>query len=273
MQKALDDDHVKAIVLRVDSPGGSASASDEIWNVLKAADKKKPVTVSMGQFAASGGYYISCAGRHITADPATITGSIGVVGGKVVIKGALDWAGLNIEPIDKGAHVEMLSALRPYTDEERAFIQKSMEEVYGVFTSRVSTARGEKVAHLEEVAQGRLFTGQQAKEAGLVDDVGTLNDTIKAAAKTAGLGENYQIIILPEPKTLADILRDSLADAKLPIMTGDLHFDALSGVIDALPAEVRKPTMQALHSLQMLQSERVMLTMPAGLVEMQTPHQ
>jgi protease-4 len=267
VQKALDDDRVKAIVLRVDSPGGSAAASDEIWSVLKEADKKKPVTVSMGQFAASGGYYISCAGRRITADPATITGSIGVVGGKVVLKGLLDWAGLNIEPIERGQHAEMMSALRPYTDEERAFIKKSMEEVYGVFTSRVAAARGEKVAHLEEVAQGRLFTGQQAKDAGLVDDVGTLNDTIKTAAKTAGLGESYQVLILPQPKTLADILQEAFADAKLPIISSDLRFDAVSEAISALPPEVRKPTQQALHSLQMLQSERIMLTMPAGLVE------
>src|SRR5262249_46307511 len=135
VQRALDDRNVKAIVLRVDSPGGSASASDEIWNTLKEADKKKPVTVSMGRLAASGGYYISCAGRSIIADPATITGSIGVVGGKIVVKGALDWAGINIEPVDRGLHAEMLSLLRPFTDEERTFIQKTMGEVYGVFTS------------------------------------------------------------------------------------------------------------------------------------------
>ncbi len=138
VQKALDDNLVKAIVLRVDSPGGSAAASDEIWSVLKEADKKKPVTVSMGRVAASGGYYISCAGRSITADPATITGSIGVVGGKIVYKGAMDWAGLNVEPVERGLHAEMLGSLRPFTDEERTFIRTSMEEVYGVFTSRVA---------------------------------------------------------------------------------------------------------------------------------------
>ncbi|HEY4329406.1 MAG TPA: signal peptide peptidase SppA [Phycisphaerae bacterium] len=270
VQAALDDPHVRAIVLRVDSPGGSATASDEIWSVLKEAGKRKPLTVSMGHLAASGGYYISCAGRHITADPGTITGSIGVVGGKVVLKGALDWAGLNIEPVDKGAHAEMLSMLRPFSDDERAFIKKSMEDVYGVFTSRVAAARGDKVAHLDEVAQGRLFTGEQAKEVGLVDDVGTLNDTIKAAAKSVGLGDNYQVIILPEPKTLADVLRDSFADAKMPMITGDVS--AMNAMINALPGEVRTPTRQALHMLNELQSEHVMLTMPAGLVESQGKH-
>lgn len=273
VQKALADDRVKSIVLRVDSPGGSAAASDEIWAVLKEADKKKPITVSMGQFAASGGYYISCAGRRISADPATITGSIGVVGGKVVLKGALDWAGLNIESVDRGQHAQMLSGLRPFTEEERGFIKKSMEEVYGVFTSRVATARGEKVAHLEEVAQGRLFTGQQAKEVGLVDDVATLSETIKVAARTAGLGENYQIMVLPEPKTLSDLLREGLADVKGPIFVGgELKLDAISSALQALPAEVRGPTMQALRSLQQMRSERVMLMMPPGIVETRTPH-
>lgn len=273
VKEALDDRNVKAIVLRVDSPGGSASASDEIWTVLKEADKKKPVTVSMGRLAASGGYYISCAGRSIMADPASITGSIGVVGGKIVLKGALDWAGINIEPVDRGLHAEMLSMLRPFTDEERAFVKKSMEDVYGVFTSRVSAARGDKVAHLDEVAQGRLFTGTQAKQVGLVDEVGTLNDAVKAAAKNANLGDNYQVLILPEPKTLADILREGLlADTSAPIAIGGLKLDALGAMIDSLPAQVRQPTRQAMHMLQTLQNERVLMAMPAGLIETHGSH-
>jgi protease-4 len=272
IRTAVDDPSIRAIVLRVDSPGGSAAASDEIWSMLKEADKKKPVTISMGHVAASGGYYISCAGRRITADPATITGSIGVVGGKVVLKGALDWAGINIEPIDKGQHAEMLSMLHPFTDEERAFIKKTMEDVYGTFTARVTAARGAKVAQLDEVAQGRLFTGEQAKAVGLVDDVGTLNDAVRAAAKSVGLGETYQVVILPEPKTLADIIRESLlSDVKTPV-TLDLRFDPLGGILDTLPAEIRIPTRQALHSLLMMQSERLMLEMPPGLVETHQPH-
>ena len=269
VQKALDDNLVKAIVLRVDSPGGSAAASDEIWSVLKEADKKKPVTISMGRLAASGGYYISCAGRSITADPATITGSIGVVGGKIVLKGAMDWAGLNIEPVDRGLHAEMLSSLRPFTDEERDFVRKSMEDVYGVFTSRVTAARGDKVAKLEEVAQGRLFTGIQAKEVGLVDNVGTLNDAVNAAAKTAGIQDNFQVIILPEAKTIMDVLRDSLlSDVRAPLVVSGLKLDALQAMIASLPDEVRGPTERAMRMLQTLQSERVLMAMPAGLVEM-----
>ncbi len=268
VNSALDDKNVKAIVLRVDSPGGSAAASDEIWSILKSADKKKPVTISMGEFAASGGYYISCAGRSIMADPATITGSIGVVGGKVVIKGALDWAGINIEPVVKGAHAEMLSMLRPFTDEERAYVQKSMEDVYGTFTDRVKAARGSKIANLDDVDQGRLFTGMQAKEAGLVDDVGTLNDAVKAAAKSQGLGDDYRIDVLPPTKSLSDVLRQGLlGETHAPLTLGGMKTDALSAMVRSLPEKLQAPTLQAMGMLQKMQNERVLLEMPPGLME------
>ncbi|HVS71713.1 MAG TPA: signal peptide peptidase SppA [Phycisphaerae bacterium] len=262
---ALKDDQVKAIVLRIDSPGGSASASDEIWAALKDADKKKPVTVSMGRLAASGGYYIACAGRHITADPATITGSIGVVGGKIVIKDLLDKVGISIVPVSRGAHADMLSMLQPFTPEERAFVQKTMTDTYAVFTSRVTAARGDKIKDITAVAQGRLFTGEQAIQAGLVDDVGTLNDTIAAAAKNAHLGSNYQILVLPESKSLLDILREGFsADASTPL---GLKFDAFQAALTSLPPELRAPTQSALHMLRQLQHEQVLLAMPPGLVE------
>ncbi len=162
----------------------------------------------------------------------------------------------------------MLSMLRPFSDDERAFIKKSMEDVYGVFTSRVTAARGAKVAQLEEVAQGRLFTGAQAKAAGLVDDVATLDDAIKSAAKTAGIADKYQIMILPEAKSLGDILRDGiLSDVKAPLVVEGLKLDAATALISSLPFEIRQPTTQAMHMLQNLQSERVLLEMPAGLIE------
>jgi protease-4 len=267
VEAALKDDLVKAIVLRIDSPGGSASASDEIWAALKEADKKKPLTISMGRVAASGGYYIACAGRKITADPATITGSIGVVGGKIVAKDLLDKVGISIVPISRGQHAEMLSALRPFTEEERTFVQKSMAETYEVFTGRVTAARGEKIKNLADVAQGRLFTGEQAKEAGLVDDVGTLNDTIAGAAKNAGLGANYQIMVLPETKTIMDILREGFdADAAMPAL-GGVKSDALMTAVAALPVEVRGQTLSALRMLRTMEHEQVLLAMPAGLME------
>ncbi|MGN6368061.1 MAG: signal peptide peptidase SppA [Phycisphaerae bacterium] len=271
VDKALKDDNIKAIVLRVDSPGGSASASDEIWSVLHDADKKKPVTISMGRLAASGGYYISCSGRSITADPATITGSIGVVAGKIVIKGLTDKIGLNIEPVTRGKHAMMLSMMTPFSDEERDFLKKSMTDTYGVFTSRVTSARGNKIPNLEDVAQGRLFTGIQAKDAGLVDNVGTLNDTILAAAKNAHIENNFQIEVLPEPKTLADILRESLnADVRTPLLAG-LDMNPLTQLINQLPPELRAQTKAAELMLSTMQHDHVMLTMPLGLIETDGP--
>ncbi|HUO10318.1 MAG TPA: signal peptide peptidase SppA [Phycisphaerae bacterium] len=267
VEKAMKDDNVKAIVLRVDSPGGSASASDEIWSVLHDADKKKPVTISMGRVAASGGYYISCSGRSITADPATITGSIGVVAGKIVIKGLTDKIGLNIEPVTRGQHAMMLSAMTPFSDEERQFLTKSMTETYGVFTSRVTGARGDKIPKLEDVAQGRLFTGIQAKDAGLVDNVGTLNDAILAAATSAHIEKNFQIEVLPEPKTFADILRESLmSDVKAPLVTG-IDMNPLSSLFSQLPPELRATAKSAQLMLTTMQHDHIMLTMPLGLVE------
>jgi protease-4 len=162
----------------------------------------------------------------------------------------------------------MLSLLRPFTDEERAFMKKSMENVYEVFASRVTAARGEKVVKLDEVAQGRLFTGIQAKEVGLVDDVGTLHDAVKAAAKSVGLGDNYQVLVLPEPKSFADILREGLlADVRTPITLGGVKFDAVAALLSSLPADLRTPTERALRLLKTLDSEHILLAMPAGLVE------
>jgi protease IV len=259
IDKALADDQVKSIVLRVDSPGGSASASDEIWQILKQADKKKPITVSQGRLAASGGYYISCAGRKIFADPATITGSIGVVGGKMVLKGALDYVGINVQTISKGAHSDLFSFTTPFNEEERKFVEKTMTETYDLFKQRVKDGRGDKIKVVEDIAAGRLFTGTAGIKAGLVDQIGTLNDTIVQSAKDAGIEKNYQIFVYPEPKSITDILRDGLlADASLP-----LEFKA---ALKAAPPAYRQEMIHMIEMIHCLQSERIMMALP-GLVE------
>jgi len=263
MRKALDaalaDSLVKAIVLRVDSPGGSASASDEIWQMLKEADKKKPVTVSMGRLAASGGYYISCAGRSITAEKSTITGSIGVVGGKIVLKGLADLAGINIQTISKGKHAGIFDAMQPFSAEERTFVEALMGETYDLFKSRVHDGRGDKIKNIDDVAQGRLFTGDHALEVGLVDGIGSLNDTVVAAAKVAGIEKNYQIIVYPETKTLNDILREGLTmDASMPL-------DVRAG-LEAIPAQYRREAIKTLRLMSTLRDQKVMVAFPAGLI-------
>jgi protease-4 len=260
LDKALNDQRVKAIVLRVDSPGGSASASDLIWHALRAADQRKPVTVSMGGTAASGGYYIASAGRSITADPATITGSIGVVGGKIVLGQLLDRIGISVQHFDRGQHAAMLGATRPFTEQERAYVRAQMEQVYNQFTDRVKEARGGKIADVAAVAQGRLFTGPAAVKAGLIDGVGTLNDTILAAAKGAGIQNDYQIIVYPQPKTLEDLLRGGMAtQSPLPAEWG--------AMLKVMPAAYRGAVFQAFGLVQSLQHEHVLLAMPAAIVE------
>jgi len=259
INKALHDDLVKAIVLRIDSPGGSASASDEIWQTLKAADQKKPVTVSMGRLAASGGYYIACAGRTITADPGTITGSIGVVGGKVVIKGLTDWAGLNVQPFSRGKHADLLSAQVPFSDEERQYVRQLMTETYGLFTARVQAGRGAKIKSIEAVAQGRLFDGNAAVQVGLVDQVGTLTDTIGRAATEAKIDKNYQIVVYPEAKSLSDLIRDGF---QLDVAAPELGL-----LFKALPREYQREVGKMLNLTHTLQHERMMLALPVGIVE------
>lgn len=260
VKKALEDKLVKSIVLRIDSPGGSASASDDIWQIIKEADKTKPVTVSMGRVAASGGYYIACAGRSISADPATITGSIGVVGGKLVIKGLLDWAGINVQPVLRGQHAGMLTAQAPFTEEERTFIRKLMSETYDLFTARVKAGRGDKIPDIEAVAQGRLFTGPAAKEAGLVDEIRTLPETVQAAAKKAGIEKAYQILVYPEQRTLADIIREGFsADAKIPL--------ELAATLKTMPPAYQREALKMLSMIRVLQEQRIMLASPLGLIE------
>jgi protease-4 len=259
LDMALEDKLVKAIVLRIDSPGGSASASDEIWQMLKEADKKKPVTVSMGRLAASGGYYIACAGRDITAEKSTITGSIGVVGGKIVLKGLADMAGINIQTISKGKHAGIFDAMRPFTDEEKTFVTALMGETYDLFKSRVLDGRGDKIKNIDDVAQGRLFTGDHALEVGLVDRVGSLDDTIIAAANGAGVEKSYQILTFPEAKTLSDLLRDGLSgDAALPA--------GVEAGLAAVPAAYRREAVKTLHLMETLREQKVMVAFPAGLL-------
>jgi protease-4 len=210
--------------------------------------------------AASGGYYISTAGRQINAEAATIAGSIGVVGGKVVIKGLLDTIGVNVETVSRGKRAGMLSPFAAFTPEERAFIGTQMNDTYQLFLKRVKTSRGAKIKSIDDVAQGRIFSGNAAVQAGLVDKIASLADTISAAARQAGLGEKYQVLTYPEPRTLSDILRQGFqAEARLPI-----EFRMALG---AVPAAYRHETLRLLGLVEALRSERVMLALPAGIVE------
>ncbi len=199
------DDSVKAVVLRIDSGGGSAQASELIWKAVGELKAKKPVIVSMSDVAASGGYYIASGATKIFALPDTLTGSIGVVGGKIAPGGALKQLGVNTFPMGRGKRATMMASLDPWTAEEREVIQKSMQDVYDVFTGRVAEGRKLPIETVRELAQGRVWTGTKAKALGLVDELGGLDAALAEAAKLAQVEPTTDLEIYPPAPTLRDV--------------------------------------------------------------------
>jgi protease-4 len=198
------DDKVKAIVLRVNSPGGSALASDVIWREMELARKAKPLVVSMGDLAASGGYYISCAAHRIFAQPNTITGSIGVFGvipnlGKLLEKKL----GVTTDTVKTNTHGDIASGLRSTDEAEKVYIQNSVEQIYSVFIKHVADGRHLRTADVDSIGQGRVWSGAEAKRIGLVDEEGGLQQAIAYAAKKAGVS-GYRLEELPKQKGLFD---------------------------------------------------------------------
>jgi len=205
IREAEKDATVKAIVLRVDSPGGSALASDLIWNELKRS--KKPVIASMSDVAASGGYYISMSAKKIYAEPGTITGSIGVISGKLALRGLWDKAGIKTEVLARGANTGILSSEDPFTPSEKKRMTEMMQDIYDQFVDKAHEGRvkaGKKMTRdqLLKLAGGRIYTGRQAKELGIIDEVGTLEDAIAEAAKLGGLpaDKDPELLLLPKAK-------------------------------------------------------------------------
>ena len=188
LRAAADDEDVRAVVLHVDSPGGSAVASETIWReVCRVRDAGKPVVVSMGRAAASGGYYIACPADVIVALPATLTGSIGVFGGKVVVRELLDRVGLTTGSVAHGARSLMYSTRRGFTGDERERLAAAIDAIYDDFVSKVARGRGRPVAEIEGLARGRVWTGSDALGIGLVDELGGLRDAVRIARQRAGL--------------------------------------------------------------------------------------
>ncbi len=189
LRAAVRDDNVKAILFRVDSPGGSYVASDTIWReVVCAREAGKPVVVSMGAVAGSGGYFVACPADVIVAQPGTLTGSIGVFGGKAVISGLTDKVGLSYDSVQRGEHALMYSTHRPFGDTEIERLNAFLDAVYEDFVTKVGQARGMTRDAVHEVARGRVWTGADARENGLVDELGGLREAVRIARERAGLG-------------------------------------------------------------------------------------
>lgn len=214
LKDAAEDEQVVAIVLRIDSPGGSALASDLIWRQTQVVDK--PIVASMGDVAASGGYYIAMGADKIFAAPGTITGSIGVVGGKLALRGLYDKVGITTETIQRGKNSGMFGGSGKFSPSERAVITQMMEETYTQFTTKAAEGRHMSRERMLELAGGRVYTGLEAKNKGLVDELGTLHDAIKAAKLLAGLSEDdkVKIEVLPEPTDFFEVLFGSMDKEK-----------------------------------------------------------
>ena len=199
LEKLMNDDDVKAVVLRVNSPGGSAYASEQIWRSVTQLKAKKPVVVSMGGYAASGGYYISCAANYIYSEPTTITGSIGIFGMFPDFSGLLtDKLGVKFDEVKTNKHAAFGTVARPFNAEELAMLDQYIGRGYELFRKRVSDGRQQPVAQIEEIAQGRVWLGNDALKIKLVDAIGSLDDAVKKAAELAKLKE-YHATSYPEP--------------------------------------------------------------------------
>src|SRR5256886_2601944 len=204
INEARDDKGIKAIVLRIDSPGGSGLASDIIWRAIETAKEKKPVVVSMSDVAASGGYYIACNANKIVAEPSTITGSIGVVGGKPGIKGFYDWIGVPNEHVLRGKNAGLFRETEKFSDTERAKWQEFLGTTYDDFISKVGKGRNKDKTYIDSIGQGRVWTGKQGKDNGLVDEYGGLDKTIGIAKQLANTSPDKrgQRILMPKTPTL-----------------------------------------------------------------------
>lgn len=203
LNDARDDKTIKAIILRVDSPGGTSYASDVIWHAVEKAKAQKPVVVSMSDVAASGGYYISATASKIIAEPSTITGSIGVYAGKPVIKGFYDWLGINNEYVLRGKQAGMFRETEPFNADERAKFETMLKSFYyDDFLPKVAKGRGRDVEYVDSIAQGRVWTGTQAKERGLVDEFGGMDKAVEVAKQLANIPADKGVrrVVFPAPR-------------------------------------------------------------------------
>ena len=262
LNDAAADKSIKAIVMRVDSPGGSGLASDIIWHAVEAANQKKPVVVSMSDVAASGGYYISASAAKIIAQPSTITGSIGVVAGKPVIRGFYDWLGISNEYVLRGKQAGMFRETEKFSDEERAKFEDWIKTTYYQdFVPKVAKGRHKDAQSIDSVGQGRVWTGFQAKERGLVDEFGGLDRAIEVAKQLAKLpaDKDVQRVILPYPQTFIQQLLSGATDN-----SNTRAEEQRAAVIASLPEDARR-AFRFMALMDRMKNGETMLLMPFDL--------
>jgi protease-4 len=212
LDEAAKDETIAAIIFRIDSPGGSALASDLIWHAVQRAKQAKPIVVSMSSAAASGGYYVSAGATKIVAQPATFTGSIGIVFSHANVQGLLTKLGINTETIDRGRYAQLFDSSNSWSTEERQQVRRVTEALYQTFTRKVAEGRGLSVAEVDRIGGGRVWTGAQAKTLGLVDELGGITTALRLAQEAANLSPQAkpQLVYYPKPRGLFATLLEHL---------------------------------------------------------------
>ncbi|HYE61992.1 MAG TPA: S49 family peptidase [Phycisphaerales bacterium] len=213
LEDILKEPLIKGVVVRINSPGGSATASEVIWQGLRRVADKKPVWVSVGHMAASGGYYCAVAGEKIYVNPSSIVGSIGVVGGKLSMQGLYDWAKVKVVGRARGPRAHMFASAAPWGEQERELVRKKMEQTYTLFTSRVEAGR--EGIDLSQTAEGRLFTGDRAVELKMADEVGGLDECVSDLATKLSM-DNFGVMHYPAPKSLGEVIEDAFEGVSAP---------------------------------------------------------
>jgi protease IV len=247
LKRVGNDSAVRGVVVRIDSPGGEVTASDDLWREMNLLSKKKPVVISMSDVAASGGYYMAMTGDPIVAYPETETGSIGVVFGKPNLHGLYDKLGVSKDAVQRGKHADIDSDYTPLTPEERAKLKDGIDESYREFVTKVATARKRPYGDIEPVAQGRVWLGSQAKDHGLVDELGGLDTAVAAVKKKAGIaaGEAVTIVTYPERRTLLEMLMkksspEEMLESRVQQVVGRMPVRAWmrGGMLSIVPVEI-----------------------------------
>lgn len=253
MREIAADEDVRAMVLRIDSPGGSALASDRMWHAVRRVADRIPVIVSVGDMAASGGYYVAVAGHEIFAHDASIVGSIGVVGGKVSLDPMLDRIGVTPVTISRGRHATWSTLTALWTDEERELVERLMGSTYERFVSRVSAGRNMEWNRVLELAEGRVWSGRDGLERGLVDRIGGLRAAIARARERAAVGDDVPIVEWPRERSVLETIAETFGNRG----SASARRDALSAYL-ALPA----PARRAMTMADLFTREHVIVSVP-----------
>ena len=256
MRLAARDEKVKAIVIRIDSPGGSALASEAMWQAVRRVSQDKPVIISIGGMAASGGYYLASAGDYVVADPAGVVGSIGVVGGKFVLTGLYEKLGLTTHTYARGQNAGIFSSDAPFDDRQKRLVRIWMRNTYDQFTDRIKTTRGEKIKDIDQIARGRIFLAADAKSLGMVDELGGLRRALDIAAERSELTKgDYDVTVLPAPVTFADVLNGTAAASPIPTMQ-------TSPLMEALPKHIQASLANQIQLMKLMEDRPFVLMSP-----------